>query len=433
MTPRRKRLVLIVTLVVLVVGVGGGTFAHYERSKVGVQLQKVVRRDLVSVVSASGEVKPKRFVDIGANVSGRIVDLAVVEGQRVKKGEVLARIEATRFAAGARQAEEAVRGARAELTRAEANAEVARLAEERSAQMHRDQLVSDQDYERAQADYKVRKAEAEAQKRRIAQLLAASESTQDDLEKTTVTAPMDGVVTSLPKEEGEVVIGAQSFNPTVIMTVADLSVMECQIMVDETDIRHLALGLPAEVRVDALGDARIAGKVTEIGSSAVVRGSSQAAGQASAAGSTANQAKDFKVTITLESPPAELKPGLNATADIRVAQKSNVLAVPIQAVVVRTLDPEGRVIEPDEEGAARDSTVLEGVKAKTEEKEGVFVVVDRIARFRPVKTGIMGEADVEIVSGVTEGEEIVSGSYKTLRTLKNESRTKVEDPNKKSW
>jgi HlyD family secretion protein len=436
MASRRARIAGIVVVAFVVVGTAGGFLSHYEKSKVGVQLQKVVRRDLVSMVSASGEVKPKRFVDIGANVSGRIVEIAVVEGQPVKKGQVLARIEATMFAAGARQAGEAVRAARAELTRAEASAEVARLAFERMERMHREQLVSEQEYEQGRADFEMRRAEAEAQRRRIAQLSAASESTQDDLEKTTVTAPMDGVVTSLPKEEGEVVIGAQSFNPTVMMTVADLSVMECQIMVDETDIRHLELGLSAEVKVDALGDAKIAGKVTEIGSSAVVRGSNQTAGQASAAGSTANQAKDFKVTITLENPPATLRPGLNATADIRVAQKTGVLAVPIQAVVVRALGPDGKVVEPNEGGESSeggDNTVLEGVKAKTEEREGVFVVKDKIAGFRAVKTGIMGDADVEILSGLQEGEEIVSGSYKTLRTLKNDSRIKLEDPNKKSW
>ena len=166
--------------------------------------------------------------------------------------------------------------------------------------------------------------------------------------KTTVVSPMDGVVTSLPKEEGEVVIGAQSFSPTVIMTVADLSVMECEIMVDETDIRNVKLGQAAEVRVDALEGIKIKGEVTEIGSSAVVRGSTAAATQqTSSAGNTGNQAKDFKVTITLKDPPPTLRPGVNATADITTARRENVLAIPIQAVVVREVDKDGKVVDPD--------------------------------------------------------------------------------------
>jgi HlyD family secretion protein len=287
--------------------------------------------------------------------------------------------------------------------------------------------------DQAQADLRMRQAGVEAQRRRIAQLQAQLDSTRDDLSKTTVVSPMEGVVTSLPKEEGEVVIGAQSFSPTVIMTVADLSVMETEIMVDETDIRHLALGQPAEVRVDALEGVRIKGEVTEIGSSAIVRGSAQTAGQQTAT-STANQAKDFKVKITLKDPPPSLRPGLNATADIEVARKEGVVAAPIQAVVVRELDKDGKVVDPDAVKAPEGptDTVVDTGKAKIEERDGVFVVVEgKKAAFRPVKTGIMGDTDVEIVDGLKEGEEIVSGSYKTLRTLKDEARLKVEDKGKK--
>ena len=204
-------------------------------------------------------------------------------------------------------------------------------------------------------------------------------------------------------------------------------------MVDETDIRHLALGQPAEIRVDALEGVRIKGDVTEIGSSAVVRGSTQTAGQTSAT-STANQAKDFKVKITLKDPPASLRPGLNATADIEVARKENVVAAPIQAVVVREVDKDGKIVDPDDVKAKENTgdTVVNTGRKKVEEKDGVFVVVDgKKATFRTVKTGIIGDTDIEIMDGLKEGEQIVSGSYKTLRTLKDDARIKIEDKKKK--
>jgi HlyD family secretion protein len=437
MASKKTRILLVILAAFVLLAVVGGAVARNQRDKVAVQTSKIARRDLTSIVSASGEVKPKRYVDISANVSGPIVLLAVKEGDRVKEGQVLAKIDSTRFAAGARQSDEAVSVARADLARARADVAVTRVAFERTEKLHGEGVISDQQLDQASADFKMKEAAVESAERHISQLEAASLSTRDDLVKTTVYSPMDGVVTSLPKEEGEVVIGAQSFSPTVIMTVADLSVMECEVMVDETDIQRLALGQAAEVRVDALERTKIEGTVTEIGSSAVVRGTSQTAGQTSASGNTGNQAKDFKVTITLKNPPPALRPGLNATADITVATRTNAVAVPIQAVVVRQVDRQGKVVDPDAVGKAPGSeeggnTVL-NVKARTEERDGVFVVDAAGAHFRPVKTGIMGDTDVEVLEGLKEGEEIVSGSYKTLRTLKDGARIKVEDPKKKSW
>jgi HlyD family secretion protein len=268
-------------------------------------------------------------------------------------------------------------------------------------------------------------ANVEALKKRINQQEAVLESSRDNLEKTTVVSPMDGVVTNLAKEEGEMVIGAQSFSPTVIMTVADLSIMECEIMVDETDYRNLKLGLPAEVRVDALEGLKIKGEVTEIGSSAIVRGSTP--GQPQAA-NTGNQAKDFKVTVTLKDPPSSLRPGLNATADITTATREKVLAIPIQAVVVREVNKEGKIVDPGSVQASDGPPAPAGEtgRRKAEEKEGVFVVSKGQAGFKPVKTGIVGETEIEILEGLAEGDEIVTGSYKTLRTLKDQARIKPE-------
>jgi HlyD family secretion protein len=224
------------------------------------------------------------------------------------------------------------------------------------------------------------------------------------------------------------VIGAQSFSPTVIMTVADLSVMEVEILVDETDIRNVQLGQRADVRVDALEGVKMTGEVTEIGSSAIPRGTSAAAATGQSTASTANQAKDFKVVVTLKDPPPSLRPGLNATADIVTARKANVLAAPIQAVVVRQLDKQGKVIESGTVQAADEEPSVPAEKG--EEKEGVFVVNAGQAHFRPVQVGIMGETEIEITQGLQEGDEIVVGSYKTLRTLKDEAKVKVDDKKK---
>ncbi len=288
---------------ILVLGSVVGFNVYREDSlKVPVQTQKVGKRDLISLVTASGEVKPKRFVNIGANVSGRIVQLLVKEGDLVKKDQVLARIESERYEAGTRMSEAAVQSALADLDRAQADLDISRLQLDRTKKMIADRLVSAQTYDQADAEVKMKAANVEAARRRVAQLQAQHDSNRDDLRKTTVFSPMSGVVTSLPKEEGEVVIGAQSFSPTVMMTVADLSVMECEIMVDETDIRNLALGQPAQIRVDALEGVQIQGEVTEIGSSAIVRGSTPGTPATTQTGAnTGNQAKDFKVTITLKS------------------------------------------------------------------------------------------------------------------------------------
>jgi HlyD family secretion protein len=383
-------------------------------------------------VSASGEVKPKKFVNVSANISGRITRLSVKEGDVVRAGQILAQIDSTRLEAETRQSRAALESARADLDRNLADLRATQLAFERTRQMFADKLVSDQTYDQAEAELKVKQALVEAQRKRISQLEAAVESNQDTLEKATVPAPMDGVVTSLQKEEGEVVIGAQSFQPTILMTVADLTVMEVEVLVDETDIRNVTLGQQAEVRVDAYEGVKITGEVTEIGSSAIPRGAS--ASTQTTGTNTSSQAKDFKVTVTLRDPPATLRPGLNATADVVTGRKADALAVPIQAVVVREVDREGKVVDPGAvQAASSDGPPADPdarPKGKGEEREGVFVVSKGEAAFRPVKTGILGETDIEVLEGLSEGDEIVSGSYRTLRTLKDKARVRLETKKK---
>lgn len=419
---KRTRILVGVAAVVVLGGVVAFSVTKDRRNRILVQTQKVARRDLVSIVSASGEIKPKKFVNVAADISGRITDLNVKEGDTVRKGQMLARIDATRLEAGKEQSEAALQAARADLSRAEADVEIARLAYERSRKMYSDKLISDQQMDQADADLKMKRAAVEAQKKRIRQQEALLASTTDDVRKTVVVAPMNGVVTSLQKEQGESVIGAQSFSPTVIMTVGDVSAFEVEILVDETDIRYVALGQPAEIRVDALEGVKLKGEVTEIGSSAIPRGSATAS--TTTTSTTANQAKDFKVTVTLKEPPPSLRSGLNATADITTNHKEKVLAIPIQAVVVREVSKEGKVIDPSALQASEGDP--SAPRAKGEERDGVFVVNSGQVAFRPVKTGIIGETDIEVTDGLKEGDEIVTGSYKTLRSLKDQAKVKMD-------
>ena len=426
MTSKTKRALGAVVAIAVIGGIVAANVIREKRSRIEVQTGKVETQDLVQVVTASGEVRPRRYVNVGPNVSGRIVELRVREGDTVEKGQVLAKIESERYEAGERQSRAAVAAARAELQRAEADLEGSRLAFDRTKQMHEDKLVSRQVYDQADAEFKMKTANVEAARRRVAQLQAQLDSTRDELHKTTVYAPMSGVVTSLPKEEGEMVIGAMSFNPTVLMTVADLSVMEAEVMVDETDIRNLTLGQKAVVEVDALEDLEIAGEVTEIGASAIVRGSDTSQAQAQLGANTGNQPKDFKVKIVLHDPPANLRPGLNASADITTDTREGVLAVPIQAVVVREVDDEGNVVEAGAAASSEDNEEGASSRKRGEEKDGVFIVQDQKAIFTPVQTGIMGDTEIEITEGLGEGQEIVTGSYRTLRRLENEARLKVD-------
>jgi len=426
MTKKNKRILVALGAAVVIGGVVAGSAIKQSRSQTEVQLGEVGRSDLDQIVVASGEVRPRRYVNVGANVSGRILELRVREGDSVEKGQILARVESERYEAGERQSAAGVEAAKADLDRARADLEASNLAFGRVTEMRDEQLVSAQAYDQADAERKMKAAAVDGARRRVAQLQAALDSTRDDLYKTTVYAPMSGVITSLPKEEGEMVIGAMSFNPTVLMTVADLSVMEAEVMVDETDIRDLKVGQKAEVSVDALGDLTIMGEVTEIGASAIVRGSDASQAQGQLGANTGNQAKDFKVKIVLADPPANLRPGLNASTEITTAVAKNVIAVPIQSVVVREVGEDGKVIEAGAAAADEDDESAASARERGEERDGVFIVREGKAIFTPVQTGIMGDTDIEILEGLDEGQQIVTGSYRTLRSLENEARVKRE-------
>ncbi len=442
-----KKVGLIGGGVVAVLGIVGFSVRQSRKNVVEVQLGKVERRDLAQVVTASGEIKPKTYVNISANAFGKIVKLHVREGDQVKQGQILAQLENVQSAADvaamsaslsasqtdAVAAEAAMRTAQADLNRARADYDRAKLDYSRAEGLYGAQLISKAEYDSSKAAYEAAdagKAQAEA---RIAQTKAQRESAvgrvgqaratltraSDVLSKTVYTAPYDGVVTNLPVREGEtVVIGIQNAPGSTLMTIADLSVITAEVKVDETDIVNVKLDQPAEVTIDAIPGKNFKGKVTEIGNIAVIRSTGLATSQTTTG---SQEAKDFKVVVTLEDPPANLRPGLSATAKITTATRSGVLVIPIQALTIRQ---KSELEKKPEKGSAEAASPTR--PEKKEELQGVFVVKNSKAEFFKVETGITGVTDIEVVSGLNENDEIVIGSYRVLRTLRNGAGVKKE-------
>ena len=448
------------------IAVGGGVVlalaiiaavAVHQSSKgvVTVQSGKVLRRDLSAVVSASGEIKPKTYVNIGANAYGKITHLYVREGDHVKKGQLLAQLENVQSTADVSASQASVQAAEtdaiaadaalntsnADLQRARADYARNKLDWDRAQNLFKDGLISKSDFDSrenawATADSglvqaKARVAQAKAQKdsadRHVAQARANLTHVADVLQKTTYTAPYDGVITNLPVREGEsVVIGIQNALGSTLLTLADMSVITAEVKVDETDIVNVHLGQPVEVSIDAIPRRIFHGTVSEIGDNAIVRSTGVATSQQTSA---SEEAKDFKVVITVNDPPENLRPGLSTTAKITTAARNNVLAVPIQALAVRTrsqLEQEKttpgsvQAAEPVQESASKD-------KDRNQDVQGVFVIRNKKAEFVAVTAGVAGTSDLEVMDGVREGDEVIIGSYKVLRTLRSGSSVKIDN------
>jgi HlyD family secretion protein len=490
MTKNGKRVFAIV-LILIVGGGGAGYFLLKKPPGTVVQTGRVERVDaLDSIVSASGEVRAKEFVDLQTEIAGVIVELPVKEGDQVKKGDVLLRIDpfqtrqdvasaqaqfdaadaeagsalvqvATAEAVLARD-EFTITASKSEVTQSESNRDRLKTQLERKKGLYEKQIVSIDEYEAALSAYTVAdsqvasararldqstaerdmdrvaidqwKKQHEAAGRRSAGAKANLERMQDLLAKTTITSPLTGVITKLNVEKGERAVPGILSNPqATLMTIADLSTIEAEIKVDETDIIHVALGNRATVTVDALIPAKLAGHVTEIGNSPIGD-----TGELSST-NTNQQGKDFKVVVQIDDPPAALRPGLSASSDIFVDRRENVLVIPLQAVTVREVrvDAEGHYIPPDPAELERKRTAsadayaaapaAEDRKTPKKELEGVFVRDGDQVRFKPVKLGITGDSDVEVLDGLTETDEIVTGSYKVLRTMKEGDKIKVEN------
>jgi HlyD family secretion protein len=446
---------------------GGTWFAIWEINKgvVTVQTAPAVRQDLTSVVTASGEVKPLTYTNVLGEGIGKITEIVVKEGDHVRKGDVLLRLESVQPAAdvnaqragiaaadaGVKSADANDASAQADIKSRAADLEHAKLDWDRGQQLFKGGLISKQDFDTSKATYDgavaaLASAQARAEQAHAQLGQARSTLTQnqamlgrlsDILHKTTYTAPINGVVTYIAVRVGEnVVPGIQNATGSYLMTISDMSVVTSEVMVDETDIVSVKLGEDAEVTIDAIPGKFYKGKVTEVGTQAVLRSS----GLASTQSTTGNQeAKDFKVVVTLQNPPDGLRPGLSSTAKITTEQKKSVMTVPIQALAERTkkdLDEAakengqnsvtlaaGRPAPDAAAGGSGSSSVLE----KNPEIQGVFVVRDKRAQFVTVTTGITGVTDIEVLNGLQEGDQIITGSYKALRTLKPDARVKVDN------
>jgi HlyD family secretion protein len=454
MKPWKKIAIGIGAVVVLAIIVGASVHQS-GKNVVTVQTGKTQREDLSSVVSASGEIKPKTYVNIGANAYGKITHLYVKEGDHVKRGQLLAQLENVQSSADVSAGQASVQAAEtdavaaqaalntsdADLQRAQADYDRNKLDWARAQDLFKDGLISKSDFDSrrnawATADSgliqaKARVAQAKAQKdsadRHVAQARANLTRVADVLQKTTYSAPYDGVVTNLPVREGEsVVIGIQNALGSTLLTLADMSVITAEVKVDETDIVNVHLGQPAEVTIDAIPKKVFHGTVSEIGDNAIIRSTGVATSQQSTA---SEEAKDFKVVVTVNDPPQDLRPGLSTTAKITTASRSSVLSIPIQALSVRSkaqLEQE-KSTPGSVHAAAPAPKDAASKKDMQQDVQGVFVIRNKKAEFVPVTTGITGTSDIEVLNGLKEGDEVITGSYKVLRTLRSGSSVKIDN------
>jgi HlyD family secretion protein len=443
------------TGVALLVG-GVAWYSVYRANKdvVTVQTGRVGRQDLNSLVTASGEVRPKNYTNVLGEGIGKITDIVVKEGDQVKKGDVLLHLENIQPGAdvqaqiagiqssefGMKAANASYDAAVATLAQRQADLDKAKLDWQRSQQMFKEQLNARQDYDAAKAAYESAVAAFNAAQAQIDQARAARDQarsnleqtqavlkrTQDVLRKTTYTAPIDGIVSYISVRVGEnVVPGIQNAEGSFLMTISDMSIVTAEVKVDETDITSVRDGQTAEVTIDAMPGKIFTGHVSEVGELAILRTS----GQAAMTSTTANtqEARDFKVVVMLDNPPTALRPGLSATAKIQTAEKKQVLTIPIQAIAERSQKELDEAEHPSASGVTLAASKDDGSGAQKTKIQGVFVVRDGKARFVPVQTGIAGVTDIEITGGLQEGDSIVTGNYKALRTLRPGASVKVDN------
>ncbi|MGE3273509.1 MAG: efflux RND transporter periplasmic adaptor subunit [Vicinamibacterales bacterium] len=444
----RRKWVLVLLALVIVAG-GAAAFFARRASEQGVQVtaETIQRRDLEAIVSASGKIQPKKTVNISAQGMGRVTRLAVEEGDRVKQGQFLLQIDPVVAQSAVRRDEAAVAAARtslqqsrAQLQSARANLEVARQTLKRQQDLWEAGLTTKETLEKAQADVDVRESdlavreqEIRTREEQLRQQEAGLVSSQHSLQQARFDAPFDGIVTRRNVEEGEnVVVGTMNNAGTVLLTVADMSVIEAEIEVDETDIPLVQLGQHAKVTIDALPDQSFTGTVTEIGNSPI-----QATGT-----QTSTTATNFKVVVTLEEEIPDVRPGFTCTAEITTATRDEALSVPIQSLTVRELvyDADGTLVpEPPREKrgfsfgapapATTDTTprVLEPGQRR-EEAEGVFVIRDGKAQFTKVSVGIAGERYFEVESGLSQGDRVITGPFESVRNLRDGDAVRERTP-----
>ena len=435
---RRKWIIALILLVI----VAGGAAAYFSRQSdqgVRVNAEAVQKRNLEAIVSASGKIEPKKTVNISAQSMGRVTRLDVNEGDRVKAGQFLLQIDPVTAESAVRRDEAGVAAARTGLDQAriqvktaEANLELARQNSKRQQDLWAAGLTTRETLEKTQNELDVRETELRAREQdvrtreeQLRQQMAGLTSTQHNLRQSRFDAPFDGIVTRRNVEVGDTAVVGTMNNPgTVLLTVADMSVIEAEVEVDETDIPLVQMGQPAKVTIDAISGRTFAGRVTEIGNSPIQATGAQTGGQ--------RTATNFKVVITLDEQVTEVRPGFTCTAEITTATRADAVAVPIQALSVRELvyDEKGNVVRtprPPKPRFGFGSNVEPAVSASTttellpgqrrEEVEGVFVVRDGKAEFVPVKLGIAGERYFEVSGGLKEGDRVITGPFDSVRNL----------------
>jgi HlyD family secretion protein len=447
----RTWVILIVVVVVLAAAGIGARVYRNANSLPAVTVEPIRTRDLDAIVSASGKIQPKRQVNVSAQTMGRVTRLAVQEGQRVKAGQFLLEIDPKALAGQLERGEASVAAARSSMQQAtmaidqaRATLELAQQTLKRQQDLAKDGLTTREALERAQNDVTVREAElrtreqeVETRAEQIKQEQAALSTTRYNLSQVIINSPMDGIVTRRNIEEGEnVVLGTMNNAGTVLLTVADMSAIQAEVEVDETDIPTVAIGQPAIVTIDAVPDRMFKGHVTDIGNSPV-----QAA-QTSAANTGQGQATNFKVTVAIDDPVPDVRPGFTCTAEVTTATRKSAVAVPIQSLTVREMlfDEKGTLVhEPPPPVQRRffgtpappptPPTPPDPPPGQTrKETEGVFVVRDAKVVFVPVKVGIAGERYFEVLSGLTPGDQVITGPFDSVRQIADGSTVKVNAP-----
>jgi HlyD family secretion protein len=415
-----KKLILIAAGVVVVAILIVLNVRTRRGGKTDVTVVEVKRRDVTKVVTASGTIRPRRRVNVSASAIGKITRIAVSEGDYVSKGDFLLEIDPTPYQSAVAQLRAGVRGAEAALALEEATLTKARYDYERTLELSKKEFVSESELRDARVAVEISEAKVESARQTLLRYKADLRKSEHELDEVRITAEMSGVITSLNVEEGESAIMGTMNNPgTVLLTIADLSEMEAEIRVDETEVVFVEPGQEATVTLDAFPDTSFSGVVTEVGNSAI-RGQ-LGLGQESV---------DFKVVVAVLDSIESIRPGLSASVDLTVAEKKDVLAIPIQCLTVRDTNTLARWRKKGGKGTDADSTsagsagdVSEG---ETRDIEGVFVVEDAVVRFRRVSVGIAGQKYFEVTSGLEEGDEVVSGPFSAVGDLRDGDRVKIE-------
>jgi HlyD family secretion protein len=437
----KKKLLIGAGVVVILGAIAFANFRFKRVDGVTVNTETIKSRDLEAVVSASGKIQPKKFVNISADTMGRVTNLAVEEGDRIDKGQFLLQIDPRNLRSAVLRTEASLQAARSSADQLRLALESAKVALKQAQDTYRRQqdlwkggLTTKETLEKAEADLKMRESDLRSQEQnvttqqaRMQQESATLDSARYDLSKVRIESPIKGIVTKRNIEEGEtVVIGTMNNAGTVLLTVADMSIIEAEVEVDETDIPSVKFGQVAKVTIDAIPNKTFTGKVTEIGNSPIA--------SATGAAASSSQATNFKVTVQLDTEIAEVRPGFTCTAEITTATRKNVVSVPIQATTVREMvvDEKGDIVrntEPDASkrprpGAVQASELKPGQSRK--ELEGVFVVHDNKAQFVTVKTGIAGDKYFEVLGGLKEGDSVVVGPFASVRELGDGAAVKIE-------